>query len=85
MGWQLAGVPPGWDPLAKPGDLMDVIGAMRERRYDCEITIETWGPAVTFTRGADDRGFRREPSVRGDWRGALAKAVCRAALEAVKS
>ena len=81
---------PEWDPLANPGDLMDVIESLLDRGL--RVELEAWPDertacAYVWTssggRSWDSRlRWRRDSS---DRRAALARAVCRAALEAVKS
>jgi hypothetical protein len=72
-----------FDPLTNPGDLMDVIGAMRERGCSLELELDETAAFARFV--GDEDYWSNEGHVVSDWRGALARAVCRAALEAVKS
>jgi hypothetical protein len=75
-----------WNPLANPADLLDVIGAMRERGFDLTAEVEEFTAEARFARSLDRNEYRTgNREVRGgDWRAAVAEAVCRAALEAVK-
>jgi hypothetical protein len=89
-GWHVRAPSGGaWHPLDNSGDLMDVIGAMRERGKELSISLDSKDAAepvvyVEFGHARKLDGFAEQSIVRGDWRGALAKAVCRAALEAVR-
>jgi hypothetical protein len=81
-GWHVR-APSGvtWDPLANPGDLLDVIGAIKDRGWALrfEFAPFSWISAEVVGSPVEVCHVKG-----GDWRSALAKAVCRAALEAVR-
>lgn len=86
--WTLGGDPIRWDPIANSADLMDVLGELRRRGWETRITIEADGTACVEIVTAVP-GHRKllgsgllTPRRAEGWQAALAKAVCRAAIEA---
>lgn len=75
-----------WDPAENSADLFDVIGELRRRGLDLTIDVEQ---RLVFVEIFDSRRemlgcANAEPRGANTWQICLARAVCRAALGAVK-
>lgn len=77
----------GWDPVANTVDLMDVIGELRSRGLETRIEIDPDQVCVRVAEivNGEILGFcNLTPRGANTWQLCFARAVCRAALEAVR-
>lgn len=76
-----------WDPVENPADLMDVIGELRRRGLGTRIDLDTDQVYVEVTDAYSNLlGVESlTPTGRNTWQLCLARAVCRAAIEAVRA
>jgi hypothetical protein len=80
---------PTWDPIANPADLLDVLGELQRHEFEVDISVREDNVYAAVREGGlsgEIIAFHNlTPRGANTWQLCLARAVCRAAIEAVKS